>query len=269
LIGQDANCFWSREQISEMASICGSFGEMADGEVHIWWSCLDQSQEITQRCYELLTERQRRRIDRYKTAQLRERQIVSDGLLRSLLARYLNDAPADVSLQSTEFGKPFVADCKGRINLQFSVSHSSYLGVYAFAGDKLIGVDVEEMLPSTDWDAAECLYLGGYEREWLSHLPSCERNEISYRLWTIKEAYVKAVGQGLSMSPMRIEIGWGGATDYRFERIDGKIEHGRKWQIISFTPVSNFSAAVVVEGGGASARYFHCEPSVLLNSRHQ
>jgi len=90
--------------------------------------------------------------------------------------------------------------------------------------------------------------------------------EMSYRLWTIKEAYLKAIGIGLSISPADIEVSLEGENEYRFHSINGESERGRNWSIIPFTPATNFSASVVVEAGPTRIIYFHWEPRRLLNS---
>lgn len=241
--------------------------ERINGEIHVWWSYLDQPAEVTEKCYEILSEPQRARISRYKTAQLRNRQTVSDGSLTSLVAGYLNDDPGHIELQFAQFGKPFLVRSEGGINLQFSVSHSSQIGVYAFARDRLIGVDVEEMVPRADWEGVLAMCLSEYERVWFFRLASPRKPEMSYRLWTIKEAYLKAIGRGLSISPADIEVSLEGENEYRFHSINGENERGRNWSIIPFTPATNFSASVVVEAGPTRIRYFHWEPRRLLNSR--
>lgn len=71
--------------------------EGINGELHVWWSYLDQPAEDTEKCHEILSKLQRARISRYKTAQLRSRQTVSDGSLASLVAGYLNEDPGQWS----------------------------------------------------------------------------------------------------------------------------------------------------------------------------
>jgi 4'-phosphopantetheinyl transferase len=240
--------------------------ERINGEIHVWWSYLDQPAEVTDKCYEILSEPQRARISRYKTVQLRNRQTVSDGSLTSPVGGYLNEDPGHIELQFAKFGKPFLVRSAGGINLQFSVSHSSQIGVYAFARDRLIGVDVEEMVPRADWEGVLAMYLSEYERVWFSRLASPRKPEMSYRLWTIKEAYLKAVRIGLSISPADIEVSLEGENEYRFHSINGESERGWNWKLSRFTPATIFSASVVVEAGPTRIRYFHWEPRRLLNS---
>ncbi len=88
----------------------------------------------------------------------------------------------------------------------------------------------------------------------------------SYRLWTIREACLKAIGRGLSFSPADIEVSLEGENEYRFHSINGESERGRNWSI-PFTPATDFLASVVVEAGPTMIKYFHWKPRRLLNSR--
>jgi len=102
------------------------------------------------------------------------------------------------------------------------------------------------------------------DRVWFSRLASPRKPEMSYRLWTIKEAYFKATGRGLAISPADIEVSLEAENEYLFDSINGESKRGRNWSIIPFTTATNFSASVVVEAGPTMIRYFHWE---LLNSR--
>jgi len=117
-----------------------------------------------------------------------------------------------------------------------------------------------------DWEGVLAMYLSEYERGWFSRLASSREPEMSYRLWTIKEARLKAIGIGLSISPADIEVSLDGENEYRCHSINGESEWGRNWSIMPFTPATNFSASVVVEAGPTRIIYFHCEPRRLLDS---
>jgi phosphopantetheinyl transferase len=111
------------------------------------------------------------------------------------------------------------------------------------------------------------MYLSEYERVWFSRLASPRKPEMSYRLWTIKEAYLKSHWQGALHLAADIEVSLEGENEHRFHSINGESERGRNWSIIPITPATNFSASVVVEAGPAMIRYFHWEPRRLPNSR--
>jgi len=121
-------------------------------------------------------------------------------------------------------------------------------------------------VPQANWEGVLAMYLSEYERGWFSPLASSRKPEMSYRLWTIKEARLKAIGIGLSISPADIEVSLEGENEYPFHSINGESERGRNWSIIPFTPRNKLFDSVMVEAGPTRIRYFHCEPRRLLNS---
>jgi len=239
--------------------------EDLDAETHVWWCQLDQPIEVVEEYYEVLSETERRYIGRYKTAQLRDRHTVAKGSLKTLIGLYLDENPEQLELRSGQFGKPFLVRANDEPNLQFSGSHSSHIAVYAFAKNRLIGVDVEEMVARAHWEDLLTMCLSEYENRWFSRLVSSRKAETFYRVWTIKEAYLKATGTGLSVSPRNIEVRVGGENEYQFHRISGVFERTRQWRLLSFTPSTNFSASLVVEGGPTDIKGFCWEPNRLRN----
>lgn len=138
---------------------------------------------------------------------------LSRALLRLLLARYLQRAPAEVEIDRScpvcgrEHGKPTLTG-QSRVDarLQFSVSHGGELLVFAFADDTPVGVDVE---PVGSDDVSEELLdfvLTHAERARLTGLPGPQRRRGFLRHWTGKEAVLKALGIGLEVEPKAVEL---------------------------------------------------------------
>jgi 4'-phosphopantetheinyl transferase len=109
-------------------------------------------------------------------------------------------------LESGGFGKPVLVNNTGSSNLQFSASHSNHIGMYAFTEDKLIGVDLEEIVAMSDWQEVMDICLSDYEKDWFSRLPSGRKAVTLIQIWTIKEAYLKAIGTGLAVPPANVEL---------------------------------------------------------------
>jgi 4'-phosphopantetheinyl transferase len=236
---------------------------LGKGEIHIWSSRLDQPGEVIEDCRRVLTIPDLERIERYKTAQLRNRHTVARGLLISLIALYTKKNPRQVRLQSNEFQRPVLVDDLGATELQFSLSHSNHMGLYAFTRGALIGVDLEENMPMADWHGVKSLCLSDYEKGWFSQFPPERQFESFLQIWTIKEAYLKAIGTGLAIPPTNIEVEFTEGHGFRFHKTktDGN-DNGRIWTILPLSQLPGFSAAVVVEGEASELRYFYWEPEL-------
>ncbi len=128
------------------------------------------------------------------------------GLLRLLLSHYTNLAPEMIEFDYAKYGKPML---KGDTRLQFNLSHSRDMVVYAFGLDRELGVDIEYMRPQRDLAGMIGHVSSEKEQIELKALHENETMEAFYRLWTRKEAFIKACGRGLGMGLRSIHIGTG------------------------------------------------------------
>jgi 4'-phosphopantetheinyl transferase len=119
----------------------------------------------------------------------------SGHALLGLLSRYTGMEPAAIRLARSEKGKPYLPDS----DVFFNLSHTSNLALIAVARGVEVGVDVEAIQPRVDPEAIAGRFFHPAEREALEMTRSGAKLELFYRIWVRKEAFVKAVGGGLSM----------------------------------------------------------------------
>ena len=167
------------------------------GRVHLW---LLGTKSLASReraaLYALLSPEERRRCGRFRLAADRELHALARGLARRLLGRYCEADPRELCFRYGPWGKPELA---GRHAVSFNLSHagSHILAGFAAPGDSL-GVDIEPLRPLDGLDGLlACLH--PRERQDLAGLDGQARATAFLRLWTCKEAVVKALGQGLSL----------------------------------------------------------------------
>lgn len=146
---------------------------------------------------------ERERASGYRLEADRLRYVISRGTLRVLIGRQLQVEPARVAFGSGELGKPFTAQHPG---LHFNSSHSGDWVLHALSTATPLGVDVEALLPGRldleDFGHA----LAPQELERLLSLPVAQRSAAFGDIWVCKEAYVKAIGQGLNRALQEICI---------------------------------------------------------------
>ena len=93
-----------------------------------------------------------------------------------------------------------------RVGTAFNVSHSGQHGLIAIARNGCLGIDVEERFPQRDFEGIGSLVFGPEERRLLGITAGPDRVHLFYRLWSMKEALIKALGTGFSLSPSRFEV---------------------------------------------------------------
>jgi 4'-phosphopantetheinyl transferase len=167
------------------------------GEVHVWRQRLDCSPASVEAFTCLLSNEERYRAERFRFEEGRTEYIVSRGTLRVLLAAYQGTATDQLQFAYSEFGRPRLA-VDGPEAIEFNISHSSGLTLLAFARHRRIGIDIEAV--RTNFNPTEIAenYFSQSERTTLSDLPPGLRHQAFFRCWTRKEAFIKALGEGLS-----------------------------------------------------------------------
>ncbi len=163
-------------------------------QVHIWQAALDVSPERLASYQVALAPSERERAERFRFLQDRHRFTVGRGILRSLLGGYLGLAPGAVPLTHTPRGKPYLA---GGVPLAFNLSHSQGVAIYAFAWEVDLGVDLEILRPVPEAARLAARFFSAAEAEAIAALPEAERSRGFFRVWTRKEAYLKATGEGI------------------------------------------------------------------------
>ena len=237
-----------------------SLGQLVN-EIHVWISELDQPNEIVKQAYDGLASDIRDQIACYRTSEVRNRQTIAKSSLLSILGSYLGAEASSLRIASDQFGKPSVGRSLFPDVPEFSVSHAEQLGLFALTRRGSIGVDVERIvaLPELADIVSSCF--SDYERRWFEALPQERQGRCFFAVWTIKEAYLKAIGKGMAVSPASVEVDFNLHRGYRFHRVPERGE--RDWTIFTFVPQTGFTAAVVAEKGAGRMRQFSWEPELI------
>jgi 4'-phosphopantetheinyl transferase len=174
--------------------------------IHLWW--LDMSQitdpSLLEEYRALLTDHERAREQRFYFPDGRKQYMLTRALVRTTLSRFAPIAPGDWSFADTEYGRPEITTSHPAIRgLVFNVSHTKDCIVLAVTRDRALGVDVESLQKSrAGLDLATRVFTPR-EVAFMRALPDTRHPEHFLELWTLKEAYIKARGMGLSLAPER------------------------------------------------------------------
>jgi 4'-phosphopantetheinyl transferase len=165
--------------------------------VHVWRASLDIDRATQEKCASLLSNEERERAERFVVERDRISYVAAHGFLRDVLARYLACEPDAIQFSNDPHGKPAISDPQSPNSLAFNLSHSHGVGVVAITRGREIGVDVENIRPEFASEAVAKRYFSAQEVDELERLALERRAEGFFLCWTRKEAYVKALGEGL------------------------------------------------------------------------
>lgn len=173
---------------------------LSPDEVHVWYSLLDDPPwtDVQQSCVSLLSADEHARYDRFMFDKDRRQYLLARALVRTVLSCYAPPAPRDWEFATTPTGKPYVAAHFGLSHLQFNHSHADSLVACAVTQAHAVGVDVESLDRHVHLGIARhCL--SESELQQFEHADPQDRQAFLLRQWTLKEAYSKALGLGLSL----------------------------------------------------------------------
>ena len=198
---------------------------------------------------------ERERVGKFRFEKDRLRHLCARAILRNILSRYMQVTPHQVSFDTNAFGKPFLST-EGWKNLQFNLSHSDNLAVIAVALNRTIGVDVELVRLISDAESIAQHHFTLQEREFIAGALEADRQRAFYMCWTRKEAYVKAVGKGLSIPLDSFNTTLGNTVTTNCTLMVSDAPQGAgKWWIADLSLPPQYVGALVVEGNVPSISY--------------
>jgi 4'-phosphopantetheinyl transferase len=167
-------------------------------EVHVWRQKLDLPPTSVEQFGVFLTADEQNRARRFHFEVDRTEFVVSRGTLRALLGSYQCTPAGELRFAYSEYGRPRLADNANSEPIEFNISHSGGVVLLAFSRLHSLGIDVEKV--RTNFDSLEIAesYFSQSERAVLRGIPVDARQEAFFRCWTRKEAFIKALGEGLS-----------------------------------------------------------------------
>jgi 4'-phosphopantetheinyl transferase len=181
------------------------------------------------------------RAARFSFSHLRESFVIARGALRYLLGRYLDLHPASIRFIYGSNGKPALASAA---NIQFNITHSGSLAAVALTADCQIGVDLEQIRPLSDLQHIADRYFCSEEAAEIMSLPPSERERAFFCCWTRKEAYIKAIGDGLSAPLDGFRVTVQPNTPARFVHLGHDTTAAETWTLHDLCLASDYAAAL-------------------------
>lgn len=174
----------------------------------------------------------------------RESFVTTRGVLRTLVGSRLGIPPESVVFGYGPKGKPEVE------GLSFNVSHAGDMALAAFAGSGRVGVDVEEMRPDVEMRALARRFFTAAENDALARLSGPDFVRGFYGCWTSKEAFVKAMGEGVSFRLDRVETSVYPAPAGVLS-LDGDPGGAAGWTLTAIECPDGYAGAIAVDAPGA------------------
>lgn len=237
---------------------------LKQGGVHMWRAGLEIHESLIAHYFQILSPDEVKRAERYYSIKDKKHFIAARGMLRHLLGRYLKLKQNEICFSYGAYGKPFIAGDQNPEKLCFNVSHSHGLSVIAIGHGIETGVDIEKIRSDIDIMEIARTFFPPAETMRLNSLTEAGRAAVFFQYWTRKEAYLKAIGRGLSVDLKEIDV-FEGPTAF----LDSSDLHGVicRWSLFESTQAAGYASALVTKGVPTALEYFdYPDLSVLQGS---
>lgn len=182
------------------------------------------------------------RANRFVSARLRDDFILAHGWMRQVLAMYLCCEPEKLQFADNGHGKPMLESG----DIRFNLSHSAGCVVLAVCRGVDVGVDVQFKDDRVDLLGIARRFFAPEEVRWLEQTPQSLRQDVFYRIWSLKEAYIKAVGVGMSLPLQDFAFGQGENDDVKLLRQpDAYVSLGFCGHVVNQVVNQDYALAVV------------------------
>lgn len=223
-------------------------------EVHLWRAALD-GDSLTRSYYrDILRDDERERAARFRFELHRHRYIVSRAVLRQILSQYVGLPASEIEFVTNAHGKPALLEPTS--NLEFNVSHAGGVAVLAFAEGRRVGVDVEDTGRDAEFRRLADRFFSPRERDVFASLPDSQVREEFYACWTRKEAYIKALGLGVTHGLANFTVAFGHGTEPGIVHSEIDPRAAERWGMRTFVPAEGFVGAIVAENGDWALRMY-------------
>jgi len=207
---------------------------------------LDVEPEAVHASAALLSDAERQRASRFVFDRERRRFTVARARLRRLLSARLGMRPEGVEFVYGAHGKPALGGRCAASDLRFNVSHSDDVAVYAFSEGREIGIDIESIRVVRDSEDIAARFFSRRENEAYLALDPHDRPVGFFNCWTRKEAFIKALGDGLSHPLDRFDVSLAPGEPVKIRRVESTPGDHCGWTLHGFVPGPGLIGAIVV-----------------------
>lgn len=238
-----------------MVEFCSKKLTLQPHEVNLWCASLALTAGQIDALKIVLHPDEIQRADRFRFPIHRQRFIAARGILRYILSYYLDSEPQDIEFAYHHRGKPYLINT----DVQFNLSHSHDMAVYAVTLHHAIGIDIERISDKFE-EAVAKRYFSSEEYKQLMALPIERRLSAFYLIWSRKEAIIKAIGEGLSFPLSSFSV----SIDEMKEDLTVDFNGKSQWHLEGFLINPEYQSAFATQQQVEKIVYWQWTPAGLV-----
>jgi 4'-phosphopantetheinyl transferase len=242
----------------------GSLDDL-ERSVHVWILDLRIPERMVAKLRPIPASEERERTEQFRFEALRHSFIIAHAMLRCLLGTYLKSDAASIRLQYGPNGKPTLAPPS---YLDFNMTHSGNLAAFAFTSGCQLGLDLEQIRMVDELEGIASRFFCSEESAELLALAPERRERAFFLCWTRKEAYIKAIGDGLAAPLNNFRVTLQPDEPARFTHIRHDFNEAERWALHDLSLAPDYAAALAYRSRPSPVMVFSSENAVRLLTEH-
>jgi 4'-phosphopantetheinyl transferase len=227
--------------------------ELLDDEVHVWRLSLEQPADRMDQLFQLLDPAEQARAERFLLERVRRQFVVGRGFLRLTLGRYLGRDPRSLRFTYGNYGKPTLEGAE----VHFNLSHSEERALLGITRVGELGVDLERARKLEDLEGIARRFFAPREVDTLLTVPAEARELAFFNCWTRKEAFIKAVGEGLARALDQFEVSLQPGASPELLWVAEDEQEPARWGLEHLEPWPGYVGCVALPARGWRLRCWH------------
>lgn len=196
----------------------------------------------------ILSDAEKVRAATFVFARHHRRFVASHAALRLVLSKYCGLAPSALQFTGKQGEKPGLLPEQSFHQIEFNLSHSGERALIAVTSGEPVGIDIEAICAVPDGDETAKLWFAPIEHDQLARLPPSERQLGFLNLWTRKEAYIKAIGDGLVVQLDKFDVDLDSSRPNPVHMLTDRGRTRTDWWIYPLAPGNGYTGAVALRG---------------------
>jgi 4'-phosphopantetheinyl transferase len=219
---------------------------MTPAEVQLWSIDIDPANHEPAELLSLLSGDEKDRAKKFRFEKHRHRWIASRAMLRVILSEITRQTPESIIFKYGENDKPHIDCDEGQTCWHFNLTHSADIALVAVTSIGPVGIDVEKVQPLSDVDAVVKRFFSLVEQDVFGELNDDDRLNAFYSCWTRKEAYLKALGCGISSPTDKFDVAFLPNSEPQILAIDGDKSAARDWILFDLAVAPEYVGALAI-----------------------
>jgi 4'-phosphopantetheinyl transferase len=227
--------------------------KLSGNEIHVWQIDLETQIHNSKAYWSYLSNFEKSRANKFRFEIHKNNYIIRTGILRILLSNYIMCQPNEIEFKIGEFGKPKLTNSE----LAFNLSHSKSKAIIAFAINPQLGIDIEYIDEKIEAKQIAKNYFSAEDRTQLYALSDEKLANGFFNIWTKKEAFIKAIGTGLTYPLDAFDASLDVFEKKALARLGTSFTEAKKWNLFSIQTFNDFKSALAYKGKAKEVQYFN------------